>query len=100
MSFVEASRTTLEEFQIYDIAYAIQQEDKRFNAAIQSWFNQSVKATKGRGKNTKSAYKNFTDFYDHADEFNRLFEPPELPKQVLSIAEKNRLMNSVRKGGG
>lgn len=46
MTFTEAMRTTLEEFEIYNMAYAIQQEDKRLNSAIQAWFNQSVKAQK------------------------------------------------------
>ena len=39
MSYVEAARTTLVEFEVYNTAYAIKQEDIRFNAAIQAWYN-------------------------------------------------------------
>lgn len=97
MTYIEAANTTLEQFYIYNTAYAIQQEDRRYHSAIQAWFNQSVKATKGRGKQTKSAYKNFDDFYNHKDEFNKLFEPNEAPKKVLSMADKNRLINQGRR---
>lgn len=99
MTYLEAARTTLEEFYIYNTAYAIQQEERRYQAAIQAWFNQQAKATKGRGKQTRSAYKSFTDFYNHAEEFNRLFEPEKASSQVLSLADKNRLINQLRKGG-
>ena len=36
MSYIEAARTTLVEFEVYNTAYAIKQEDARFNAAIQA----------------------------------------------------------------
>ncbi len=42
---------------------------------IQAWFNQSVKATKGKGKQARSAYRKFEDFYNHKEEFDKLFEP-------------------------
>ncbi|WP_249341836.1 hypothetical protein [Streptococcus hyovaginalis] len=106
MSYQEAYNTTLVEFQVYNLAYAIQLEEKRHHLAIQAWFNQSVQATKGKGKNTKSAYKTFDDFYNHQEMFNSLFEAPKKqPKQVkvLTIADRNRLMNQRmkkhRKGG-
>lgn len=65
MSYVEAARTTLVEFEVYNTAYAIKQEDIRFNAAIQAWYNQTVQATKGKGKSVRSAYRTFNEFYDH-----------------------------------
>ncbi|MFS9147800.1 hypothetical protein [Streptococcus infantis] len=102
MTFLEASRTTLEEFQIYNMAYLIQQEDKRYNAAIQAWFNQTVQATKGKGKSTRSAYKTFEDFYNHKDEFEKIFKKEDA-KQVktkkMSLADKNRRLNQIGKGG-
>lgn len=84
---------TLDEFSIYMTAYAIQQEEQRHQAAIQAWFNQSAKATKGRGKNTRPAYKNFQEFYDHQKEFHKLFKPDLPQASRLSMAEKNRLIN-------
>lgn len=98
MSYLEASRTTLKEFQTYNLAYAIKQEDARHNAAIQAWFNQTVKATKGSGKSTKSAYKNFKDFYDHEKEFNNILSP-NIEKKKLTLADKNRLINKRIKEG-
>lgn len=105
MTFKEAMRTTLEEFEIYNMAYAIQQEDKRLNSAIQAWFNQSVKAQKGRGKSTRPAFENFNEFYDHQKEFERIFQknkPIEtaVPNRKMDMAERNRMINQMRKKGG
>lgn len=103
MTFKEASRTTLEEFEIYNIAYLIQQEDMRYHSAIQAWFNQTVQATKGKGKSARSAYKTFDDFYNHKDEFDKIFNKEEV-KQVnnkrLSLADRNRRLNQFMKERG
>lgn len=103
MTFLEASRTTLEEFEIYNMAYLIQQEDMRYHSAIQAWFNQTVQATKGKGKSTKSAYKTFDDFYNHKDEFDKIFNKEQV-KQVnnkrLSLADRNRRLNQSMKERG
>lgn len=98
-------RTTLEEFEIYNMAYAIQQEDKRLNSAIQAWFNQSVKAQKGRGKSARPAFRNFEEFYNHKEEFDRIFQknkPNEtaVPNRKMDMAERNRLINQMREKGG
>lgn len=103
MTFLEASQTTLEEFEIYNMAYLIQQEDLRYHSAIQAWFNQTVQATKGKGKSARSAYKTFDDFYNHKNEFDKIFNKEEV-KQVnnkrLSLADKNRRLNqSMRERG-
>ena len=103
MTFLEASRTTLEEFEIYNMAYLIQQEDMRYHSAIQAWFNQTVQATKGKGKSARSAYKTFDDFYNHKDEFDKIFNKKEV-KQVnnkrLSLADRNRRLNQSIKERG
>lgn len=103
MTFLEASRTTLEEFKIYNMAYLIQQEDLRYHSAIQAWFNQTVQATKGKGKSARSAYKTFDDFYNHKDEFEKIFNKEEV-KQVnnkrLSLADRNRRLNQSLKERG
>ena len=103
MTFLEASRTTLEEFEIYNMAYLIQQEDRRYHSAIQAWFNQTVQATKSKGKSARSAYKTFDDFYNHRDEFDKIFNKEEV-KQVnnkrLNLADRNRRLNqSMRERG-
>ena len=103
MTFKEASRTTLEEFEIYNTAFLIQQEDRRYNSAIQAWFNQTVQATKGKGKSARSAYRTFDDFYNHKDEFDKIFNKEEV-KQVnnkrLSLADRNRRLNQSMKERG
>lgn len=103
MTFLEASRTTLEEFEIYNMAYLIQQEDMRYHSAIQAWFNQTVQATKGKGKSARSAYKTFDDFYNHKDEFDKIFNKEQV-KQVnnkrLSLADRNRRLNQLLKERG
>lgn len=103
MTFLEASRTTLEEFEIYNMAYLIQQEDMRYHSAIQAWFNQTVQATKGKGKSARSAYKTFDDFYNHKNEFDKIFNKEEV-KQVnnkrLSLADRNRRLNQSLKERG
>lgn len=103
MTFKEASRTTLEEFEIYNMAYLIQQEDMRYHSAIQAWFNQTVQATKGKGKSARSAYRTFDDFYNHKNEFDKIFKKEEV-KQVnnkrLSLADRNRRLNQSMKERG
>lgn len=95
MTFLEASRTTLEEFEIYNKAYLIQQEDMRYHSAIQAWFNQTVQATKGKGKSAKSAYRTFDDFYNHKEEFDKIFKKNEVKpnNKRLSLADRNRRLN-------
>lgn len=98
-------RTTLEEFEIYNMAYAIQQEDKRLNSAIQAWFNQSVKAQKGRGKSARPAFKTFEEFYNHKAEFEKIFQKEQpiktaIPQRKMDMAERNRLINKLQKERG
>lgn len=103
MTFKEASRTTLEEFGIYNTAYLIQQEDRRYNSAIQAWFNQTVQATKGKGKNARSAFKTFDDFYNHKDEFDKIFRKEEVgqvKQKKMSLADRNRRLNQSMKERG
>lgn len=103
MTFQEASRTTLEEFEIYNTAYLIKQEDMRYHSAIQAWFNQTVQATKGKGKSARSAYKTFDDFYNHKDEFDKIFKKDDvgqIKQKKMSLADRNRRLNqSMRERG-
>ena len=101
ISYVEAARTTLVEFEVYNTAYAIKQEDIRFNAAIQAWYSQTVQATKGKGKSVRSAYRTFNEFYDHEKEFSKIFKPEDTaPKnRMFSLADKNRIINQQKERG-
>lgn len=103
MTFQEASRTTLEEFEIYNTAYLIKQEDMRYHSAIQAWFNQTVQATKGKGKSARSAYRTFDDFYNHKNEFDKIFKKDEVgqvKQKKMSLADRNRRLNQSMKERG
>lgn len=103
MTFQEASRTTLEEFEIYNTAYLIKQEDMRYHSAIQAWFNQTVQATKGKGKSARSAYRTFDDFYNHKNEFDKIFKKDEVgqvKQKKMSLADRNRRLNQSLKERG
>lgn len=69
---------------------------------MQAWLNQSVQATKKRGKTTVSAYKDFDEFYNSEEQFNRIFEISKLEEKpkALSLADKNRILSKSRKKGG
>lgn len=85
------------EFGLYGLAYQVKKQDMRSNASYQSWQNQNVQATKGKGKNTRSAYKNFNDFYDAEKDFESIFvTEPQEKKRRLSMAERNRRLNKNR----
>ena len=103
MTFQEASRTTLEEFEIYNTAYLIKQEDMRYHSAIQAWFNQTVQATKGKGKSARSAYRTFDDFYNHKNEFDKIFKKDDVrqvKQKKMSLADRNRRLNQSMKERG
>ncbi len=56
--------------------------------AKNAWYGQAAKATKGSGKNIRSAYEDFNDFFDYDTEIQNLFQPTERrrnPKRVLKI---------------
>lgn len=104
MSYLEASRVTLVEYQTYNKAYAIQLEEKNHLSAIQAWFNQSVKATKGSAKNRQPLYRRFEDFYNHQSHFEAIFKAEKMvakgKQRRSSLAERNRRMNQRRKEAG
>jgi hypothetical protein len=84
------------EFRLLSIAYQVKLHDQQFDSAYQAWMNQQVQATKGSGKNVKSAYKTFDDFFNNKKQFERIFVPEKDKKRRLTMAEKNRLLNGRR----
>lgn len=70
--------------------------------AENAWLSQAAKATKGKGKNIRSAYKDFTDFFDWDREIRNVLNPnPTNRKRRLDrMAEVNRLMNDYLMKGG
>lgn len=57
-------------------AHQLREVDKSYEMHLQAWVNQQVKATKGKGKNTKSAYKTFKDFYDYEKQRRKVHGAP------------------------
>lgn len=92
MSYSEAYNTTPHQFNIYHKAFKIRVKDELFLRAKAAWFNQTVKATKGKGRNTRSIYKNFDDFYNWEQEIENIFNPKD-EKSQHSLADVNELMN-------
>ena len=102
LSLLESKRCTPVDFEIYNKGYLIRSQEKTRLLAMQAWLNQSVQATKKRGKTSVSAYKDFDEFYNSEEQFNRIFESSkeeEKPK-ILSLADKNRILSKSRKKGG
>lgn len=61
--------------------------------AKNAFYTQAAKATKGKGKNIRSEYETFEDFFDYDAEIQNLFKPTEKRKRIDRRAELNRLMN-------
>ncbi|HFI0736371.1 TPA: hypothetical protein ACGO6E_000585 [Streptococcus suis] len=68
--------------------------------AKNAWYSQSAKATKGSGKNIRSAYEDFNDFFDYDTEIQNLFQPSKRKHKGDRMAELNRLMNEYLEKGG
>ena len=93
----ETKAMTLHEFGLYGLAYQVKKQDMRLDASYQAWQNQNVQATKGKGKNAKSVYKSFNDFYDADKNFESIFvTKTQEKKRRLSMAERNRRLNKNR----
>lgn len=98
MSYSEAYNTTPHQFNIYHKAFKIRVKDELFLRAKAAWFNQTVQATKGKGRNTRSIYKSFKDFYNWEQEIENVFIPKEKTSQH-SLADVNELMNEYLNKG-
>ncbi|MBF0699425.1 hypothetical protein [Streptococcus danieliae] len=61
--------------------------------AKNAFYTQAAKATKGKGKNIRSAYETFEDFFDYDAEIQNLFRPTEKRSRIDRMSELNRLMN-------
>ena len=68
--------------------------------AKNAWYSQAAKSTKGSGKNIRSAYEDFNDFFDYDTEIQNLFQPTERRRKLDRMAELNRLMNEYLEKGG
>lgn len=66
-----------------------------------AWFNQAIKATKGRGKMTRPKFKTMKEFYDWDREILSIFDPNL--KEKVTEEDLNRLfrekLEELEKGG-
>lgn len=101
MTELEARRCSPVSFRLNSKAHQVRTEEQRRMMALQAWMNQNVKATKKVGKNYQSLYKEFKEFYDAEKEFYDIFGI-EKPKNtnILSLADKNRILSQRRRRGG
>ncbi|HFU3855961.1 TPA: hypothetical protein ACGO3E_000389 [Streptococcus suis] len=68
--------------------------------AKNAWYGQAAKATKGSGKNIRSAYEDFNDLFDYDFEIQNLFRHSKRKHKGDRMAELNRLMNEYLEKGG
>lgn len=106
MNLREARRSLPKDFPLLLKAHSIASQEKEYYISLQAWQSQAVQATTGSGKNTKSKYRNFNDFYDNRVRFNSAMgrQQPE-EENKLTLADRNRLLNKtgnveVRRRGG
>lgn len=98
MSYLEALRCTLVEFEVQNIAFRIKRQHEEYLAALNAYFSLSVQATEGSGENMRSKFPNFSDFYNLEEEFESVFKTPkEIKREIqqtkaMSIAEMNMRM--------
>ena len=75
---VEVERMTLSEYYLRLEAYQLKQVDEQRMIAMQSWFNQTVKAQTGSAKHPKPKYQRFDQFFDtekQEAQITQYFEP-------------------------
>lgn len=88
------------EYEIRMEAYRLKSLDKERDIAMSAWFNQVVKATKG--KTGKPVYERFPDFFNHEKEETKIkqfFNPQYVPyneKGTKRLLEQERL-RKIRK---
>lgn len=61
----EVARITLDDFEKYLKASQLRRLDKEYFISLQAFKNQEVQATTGSGKNVKSKFNTFKDFFDY-----------------------------------
>lgn len=98
MTLLEAKRCTLVDFEILQKAYAIKMTDETARDTRIAWFHQAVKATKGK-KDPKPKYRKLSEFYNAEEAFWKLFETEKETPKVMTLADKNRILQKLRKEG-
>ena len=99
LSLQDALRCTLAEYQLYALAFEIQRNDRQYDIALQAWMNQGAKATKGKGKNTRSKYRDLEQFYPYKKNYERIIKGNQAKTKILSLADKNKQLRNLGKGG-
>ena len=99
LSYLEARRCSLYQLEVLQVGYRVSEQIKRKNMALQAFYSLNVKATKGEGKNVKSKYETFGDFYDEEKEFKEALRPPKnVDKPQRSTSKLNAILNPKRGG--
>lgn len=89
---------TFSEYNLRIEAYQLKQIKEQESLALLAWFNQSVQATTGSGKNPKPKYRKFTDFFDSLEMIDTLrdeFEEDYMPRtQKVKDKKRRDLINA------
>lgn len=66
---------TLPEYAYRMKAYSLAQVDKEYDMHLQAWLNDTVGATKAKGKESVRIYKSFKDFFDYQKRIGEIEKP-------------------------
>ncbi|MDA5386952.1 hypothetical protein [Loigolactobacillus backii] len=75
---LDVERMTMNEYYLRLEAHQLKQVDEQQKLAMQSWFNQTVKAQTGSAKHPKPKYKRFDQFFNaekQEEQITHYFEP-------------------------
>lgn len=87
---------TLYEYQLYSLAYEIKSVGKAHETASQAWQNSAVKATKGTAKNPRPVYRQYDDFFNYEQTFERVMTGDKTQDNRNRVASMNRYLNKKR----
>lgn len=105
-------RMTLVEYRLRFEAYQLKRIERHEELAMQAWYNQTAKATKGSAKHPKPRFSKFEELFDREAEVNRIrsqfepdfeisqYSPMELKrKQNALFAKRLAEFNELKKQG-
>lgn len=92
MSDDEIDHLTLKKYDWRMRAHQLKRVDVEHDIHLQSWTNQQVQATKGKGTNVKSKFNKFEDFFNK----DKMIKKVE-GKTPTQVSKKNRIAEMARR---
>lgn len=92
-SVTDILRMSIVEYQLRFEAYQLRRAERHEELAMQAWYSQMVKSTKGSSKHPKPRFSRFDELYDREAEINKVrsqFEPDFEISQYSPIELKRK----------